>query len=171
MIEVLHMTMSSSSSSSFSQPHGHSGGGLGYHEYFSSLPCSNCKQKSEPIIDFNTGDVICQRCGLVRSDHVIDTRSEVIIYAEDREKGGKSLRASTFDTLNTYGADDIIFERPMVTSSSGSGGGRISEDDLAMLKRAQQRVSGRRHSLIYQQLIELHACCSKLMLSHDIQVS
>jgi transcription initiation factor TFIIIB Brf1 subunit/transcription initiation factor TFIIB len=146
--------------------------GLGYREYFSSLPCDNCKKKSDPVIDYYSGDVLCPNCGLVRSHHLIDTRSEIIIYAEDREKGDKSLRASTFDTMNSYGGDDVVFERPSSSSamSSSSSGGRVSEDHLTMLKRAQQHVHGKKHSSVYQQLISLHDFASKLMLTNDVQV-
>ncbi len=141
---------------------------MGYDQYFSALPCEDCQQLSEPIIDVNSGDVICGHCGLVRSHHIVDTGSEVVIYAEDREKGGKSTRSAGFDT-SCFGGDDIVLERPMIAPSSGSSQ-RISEDHMSMLKRAQQYVDGSKRN-VYAQLIEMNECCSKLSLPKDIQVS
>lgn len=53
-------------------------------QYQRRLICKECREDPANIVeDYSTGDIICGSCGLVLDDHLIDTRPEWRVFAED----------------------------------------------------------------------------------------
>ena len=40
------------------------------------LACPDCREYSQLIEQFSSGDIVCGNCGMVLGDRVVDTRSE-----------------------------------------------------------------------------------------------
>jgi transcription initiation factor TFIIIB Brf1 subunit/transcription initiation factor TFIIB len=128
-------------------------------EYFGSVACENCGRVDDPVVE-GSGDVVCRQCGLVRAGRLIDSRSEEIIHQDDRDKGNTMTRTSGFDTVHSYGSDDVVF-----APSSGS-----SAKDLERMQNANSYMADKKHKLILAQLREVNEGCSRMNV-HVCKVS
>jgi len=107
------------------------------------LICKECRRDPPNIVErFSDGDLVCQDCGLVIGDRIIDTRSEWRTFADDDGDDPSRVGSAANPFLSGAQLDTII--------SSNDGGNGAA--------RRLARLHGRSSANVGQmQILEAHA--------------
>lgn len=74
-------------------PTGGGGGGSFQEDLNNTLICPDCREIPPNLVEeFSNGDMVCQNCGVVVSNRIIDTRSEWRTFANDDQAGDDPSR-------------------------------------------------------------------------------
>jgi transcription initiation factor TFIIB len=74
--------------------------------------CPECKDNSNIVEEFSSGDTVCGNCGLVLGDRIVDTRSEWRTFANDENGDDPSRVGAAADPLlNGSQLDTVISAR------------------------------------------------------------
>ena len=77
-----------------------------------TLICPECKDGSNIVEEFASGDMVCGNCGLVLGDRIVDTRSEWRTFANDENGDDPSRVGAVADPLlNGSQLDTVISAR------------------------------------------------------------
>lgn len=98
-----------------------------------TLTCPECKDSSNIVEEFSSGDMVCGNCGLVLSDRIVDTRSEWRTFANDENGDDPSRVGAVADPLlNGSQLDTVI-------SARDGYSGRAKELSRAQSKNASTK--------------------------------
>ncbi|KAJ2465086.1 transcription initiation factor IIB, partial [Coemansia sp. RSA 2322] len=114
------------------------------------LMCTNCRNPVPNIVeDFASGDTVCEDCGLVLGDRIVDTRSEWRTFANEEGDDPSRVGNAANPFLDGAQLDTII-------SRGGDNGTGLARD----LNRAQGRTTAHRHERnLVQAYKEISALC------------
>lgn len=77
-----------------------------------TIMCPECKDDSNIVEEFASGDMVCGNCGLVLGDRIVDTRSEWRTFANDENGDDPSRVGAAADPLlNGSQLDTVISAR------------------------------------------------------------
>jgi len=125
------------------------------------MMCPDCKENSEIIEEFSSGDIVCNNCGLVLGDRVVDTRSEWRTFA-DSEGDDPSRVGGPGDPLLS-GASQLSSVISFKDGNSGVARG---------LQRAAAQVSSRSgEKLLVEAFEQIQIQCDRISLPRVVSDS
>ena len=75
------------------------------------VKCPNCRKTPNLVEDFASGDMICDECGCVVGDRIIDTRSEWRTFSSDNGEDPSRVGGPNNPLLDTDQLDTIISKK------------------------------------------------------------
>src|SRR5271154_6092502 len=99
-----------------------------------TLMCPECKDDSNIVEEFSSGDMVCGDCGLVLGDRIVDTRSEWRTFANDEGDDPSRVGNAANPFLDGAQLDTVI-------ARGGDHGSGLARD----LNRIHGRSTAQRH--------------------------
>ena len=129
----------------------------------------SCRECLSPLVDdYQSGEIVCSKCGIVVHDQIPDTGPEVVgSFAEERSKMARATGQAT------YSQHDLGISTDIDTSARDFSGKPINRTMMAQmntLRRWQQRVrvSGSRERRVANILIKIGNACNALSLPKNV---
>ena len=103
------------------------------------LQCPDCKEKTQVVVDYSQGSVICRNCGLVLESSCIDDSQEWRSFS-DSAGDSKPDRNRVGDIISDYGPQRLQ------GTSIAAGGSRLSRTQFLAMSEGTDKTLSKAHS-------------------------